>query len=317
MLAITSYLETYQGLFVGRTDDYAIQLSNGRYRRVGKPLTKSEVFDHLIGRHTCGTYVMDKEGRCRFVVIDADMEDGLARLWQIQDQLATQGIVSYVEQSRRGGHLWIFFTFPVPASQARAWLLPFCPSDMEFYPKQDEGKGYGSLIRLPLGIHRKSKQRYPFVERGAAGLVTLSAPEEQRIAWLTSIQRMEVLLVKRPAAATAMHRPTPTSFSPSNSGRSSGPSPIREWNASQDYYQLISRHVTLNEKGVGKCPFGDHHTGGEDTQDSFKVYEPGVPGGYCWYCYTWQRGGSLFDFLKYYYHLSNQELWERIQAEEI
>lgn len=228
MLAITRYLDPYQSLFVGRSDDYAIQLSTGRYRRVGKPLTKAEVFDHLIGRHTCGTYVMDAEGCCRFAVIDADMDDGLDRLWQIQDQLATQGIVSSVEQSRRGGHLWIFFTRPTPA-------------------------------------------------------------------------------------AVPSHT---TSFS-FKSGRTNGVSSIREWNASQDYYQVISRHVSLNEKGVGKCPFGDHHTGGQDRQASFKVYEPGVPGGYCWYCYTWQKGGSLFDFLKYYYRLSTQELWERIQAEEI
>ena len=96
--------------------------------------------------------MMDATGRCRFAVIDADTDDGLDRLWQIQEQLVTQDIISYVERSRRGGHLWVFFTEPAPASQVRAWLLPFCPADMEFYPKQDEGpKGMAHLIRLPLG----------------------------------------------------------------------------------------------------------------------------------------------------------------------
>jgi hypothetical protein len=312
-MAITTYLPTYISLFVGRRDDYAIQLSSGRYRRAKQPLTISDVYDHLLGVRTYGTYIIDASGRCRFAVIDADTDDGLDRLWQIQDQLAAQGIVSYVERSRRGGHLWVFFTCPAPASQVRAWLLQYCPSDMEFYPKQDEGQGYGSLIRLPLGVHRKSGQRYPFVERGAAGLVSLTLTDEQRVTWLASIRRVEVpqlALVQNPP--TSEHTPTSQLQRTTN-----GPSPIRQWNASQDHYQVIGRYVSLNKNGVGQCPFGEHHTGGKDTQASFKVYEPGAPGGYCWYCYTWQQGGSLFDFLRYYYHLDTQEMWERIRADAL
>ncbi|GCF07353.1 TOTE conflict system archaeo-eukaryotic primase domain-containing protein [Dictyobacter arantiisoli] len=314
-MAITTYLSTYMDLFVGRHDDYAIQLSNGRYRRAKQPLTKHDIHDHLLGVRTYGTYIMDAAGRCRFAVIDADTDDGLDRLWSIQEQLATHGIVSSVERSRRGGHLWVFFTDPVPASQVRAWLLRYCPSDMEFYPKQDEGKGYGSLIRLPLGVHRKSGQRYPFVERGSTGLVALTLTDEQRIAWFSSIKRMEVpQLVTTPApAASTSH----TLFSSPPQRAAQGPSPIRQWNAEQDHYEVIGRYVSLNNNGVGQCPFGDHHTNGSDTKASFKVYNPGVPGGYCWYCYTWQKGGSLFDFLRYYYHLDTQELWERIRSEEI
>jgi hypothetical protein len=315
-MSISTYAEAYKNLFVGRQDDYAIQLDNGRYRRVGKPFTYLDLCNHLRGIYTYGTYIMDADGRCHFAVIDADTEDGLARLWVIHDQLATHGIVSYVERSRRGGHLWIFFSQPAPASQVRAWLLQYCPSDMEFYPKQDEGKGYGSLIRLPMGVHRKSGQCYPFVERGMPGQVPLTLTDEQRVTWFASIKRMKVpqleLTSKQPPAA----RTQPQSFSHPHQHKTHGTSPIREWNASQDYYQVISRHVSLNDKGVGQCPFGDHHTGGEDKQASFKVYEPGAPGGYCWFCYTWQQGGSLFDFLKYYYHLNTQELWERIRSDE-
>src|SRR5258708_29593122 len=43
-------------------------------------------------------------------------------------------------------------------------------------------------------------------------------------------------------------------------------------------------------------PFSSHHAHGCDTHASFKVYQPGTPGGYCWYCYVWQQGGSAFDF---------------------
>jgi hypothetical protein len=43
------------------------------------------------------------------------------------------------------------------------------------------------------------------------------------------------------------------------------------------------------------------------------VYTPGVPGGYCWYCYTWGKGGSVFDFFRYYYRLDASTLWARFQ----
>lgn len=314
-MAITTYLNTYSTLFVGRRDDYAVQLSTGRYTRAGKPLTKVDLYDHLTGRRTYGTYVIDAAGRARFAVVDADGEDGLVRLWALQEHLADHDIVSYLEQSRRGGHLWIFLARPVLASQVRAWLVPLCPPDLEFYPRQDEGKGYGSLIRLPLGIHRKSGIRYHFVECDALGqLAHLTRTDEDRVTWLGSIHRMEVPPQEQSAAPPRAQ--TPTSFSHS-SQQQSGPSSIREWNAAQNPYEVIGGYVALNQSGVGHCPFGEHHQGGQDTQASFKVYEPGVPGGYCWYCYTWQQGGSVFDFLKYYHHLDAKALWDRIQADDL
>jgi hypothetical protein len=188
---------------------------------------------------------------------------------------------------------------------------------MEFYPKQDEGQGYGSLIRLPLGIHRKSGQRYPFVERGAAGLISLTLTDEQRVTWLASIKRVEVPQQAKGSDQSMTRRTPPTPVFSRTPHEPNGSSPIRQWNANQDPYQVISRYVSLNKNGVGQCPFGEHHTGEKDTQASFKVYEPGAPGGYCWYCYTWQKGGSLFDFLRYYYHLDTQEMWERIRADTL
>jgi hypothetical protein len=314
-MSITPTLALYKGLFVGRFDEYAMQLSTGRYKRVGKALTDADLLDHLCGTRTYGTYVMDASGYCRFAVIDADGEDGLDRLFQIQEQLAAQGIASYVERSRRGGHLWIFFTNPAPASWVRAWLLPLCPPDLEFYPKQDEGKGYGSLIRLPLGVHRKSGKRYAFIERDATGdLVALTAREQDQGRWFASIKRVPVPQLAPTPRATRTSTPS-VSFSFRSTATTSGRlSPIRAWNAEQDPYQVIGRYVTLNEKGVGQCPFGEHHSNGADTQASFKVYPPEEEGGYCWYCYTWRKGGSVFDFLRYYYGLDAKELWERIQA---
>ncbi len=92
-------------------------------------------------------------------VFDAEQEDGLERRAALSAELTGQRIPSLLETSRRGGHLWIYLAQPAPASAVRACLLPFAlANDVECYPKQDvlPVGGCGSLIRLPLGVHRRS-----------------------------------------------------------------------------------------------------------------------------------------------------------------
>ncbi|HEX3523726.1 MAG TPA: hypothetical protein VHT52_16750, partial [Stellaceae bacterium] len=91
-------------------------------------------------------------------------------------------------------------------------------------------------------------------------------------------------------------------------------SPIRDWCASQDPIAVISRYVSLDTNGVGCCPFGWHHNEGCDTHPSFVVYRPISPDICCWYCHVWKQGGSLFDFLRFYYALEPRELWQQILA---
>jgi hypothetical protein len=71
------------------------------------------------------------------------------------------------EESRRGGHLWFFFDQLVPGKMLRifgAGLMERFSVKVEMYPKQDRiGKGVGSLIRLPFGVHRLSGKRYGFI----------------------------------------------------------------------------------------------------------------------------------------------------------
>src|SRR5215469_5490609 len=164
-------LEYFIDTFVSRSNDFALQRSDGGYVRVGRPLVEQDVRAHLAGAHTLGSYVIDEHGNCRYAVFDADSDDGLDRLHAVQCQLRASGISSYLEQSRRGGHLWVLLAVPARASLVRAWLLPFCPAGVEFYPKQDEGRGYGSLIRVPFGVHRLTGKRYPFVEWEPSGIV--------------------------------------------------------------------------------------------------------------------------------------------------
>src|SRR5437773_2552242 len=103
---------------------------------------------------------------------------------------------SYLEASRRGGHLWVFCDRLVKASQLRRWLLPSCPAGVEFYPKQDEGtSGFGSLIRLPLGVHRLSHCRYWFISWWPQRLIRVSPVAQSvldSLLWLRTLRRATV-----------------------------------------------------------------------------------------------------------------------------
>jgi hypothetical protein len=307
------HLESYLSLFVGRHSDFARQRDDGGYRRVGRSLTESDVQNHLAGAWTLGSYVIDEQGQCRYAVFDADSSNGLQVLAQLQVRLAQQGIPSTLEKSRRGGHLWVFLAAPILASQLRAWLLPLCPDGVEFYPKQAEGAGYGSLIRLPLGVHRRSGKRYPFVQWSERGAVPVARSVSTTLEWLTTVPHAHVL----PLAQVQLRTPRTqhTSFSTqvrTTTNRAFGLT-IREWCAQQDPYRVIGAYVDLSSQGVGQCPFSWHHADGRDKRPSFKVYQPGTPGGYCWYCYVWQQGGSVFDFLRYWHGLEAREMWKRLR----
>lgn len=313
-------LHTFLHTFISRRNAFAVQRSDGGYWSIKRPLTWHDIVKHLTGTHTLGSYVMDECGFCSYAVFDADSETGLSDLGKLQTELASHALPSYLEQSRRGGHLWVFLTAPVRASLLRTWLLPHCPAGIEFYPKQDEGHGYGSLIRLPFGVHQRSGKRYPFVTWAGSGFVSVASSLKASLLWLTTLERVTV-----PPLDVFPNTPTRPPTDNKKQSFSSYPhcvttstyQSIRAWCASQDAFAVISRYVSLNAQGIGCCPFGWHHSNGRDTHASFKVYSPGVSGGYCWYCHVWQQGGSVFDFLRCYHNLDARTLWRRIQRGEV
>lgn len=311
-----SLLNVFFHTFVSRRNAFAVQRPDGGYWSIKHPLMVRDVVNHLAGKQTLGSYVIDEQGLCSYAIFDADSEGGLSDLWKLQTHLASQATPSYLEASRRGGHLWVFLKTPVQASLLRAWLLPTCPQGIEFYPKQEEGHGYGSLMRVPFGVHRKSGKRYPFVVWSHAGFVPIASSLSESLAWLATLERVSVPPLNTfPNTLTC---PTTndkkTSFSNNvHLATTSTSQSIRDWCAQQDAVAVISRYVTLNAQGIGCCPFGWHHPGGRDTHASFKVYTPGIAGGYCWYCHVWQQGGSIFDFLRYYHHLDARSLWHHLQ----
>ena len=313
-----SEITAFASFFVSRRTDFAVQLETGLYARAGRTLLASDIYKHLDGTQTIGSYVMNERGVCSYAVFDADSDDGLDILRGVQARLGRAGITSYLERSRRGGHLWVFLAQPVRASHLRRWLVPYCPTGVEFYPKQDEGNGYGNLIRLPFGVHRRSGKRYPFVTWEQGQPVPVATSVRSSLAWLATIERVGVPpletippLIERRGAD---HKKK--SFSSSPLALPGGaPQTIREWCAQQEPFSLISQYVDLNSQGVGLCPFGWHHHDGHDSHPSFKVYTPRVAGGYCWYCHVWEQGGSVFDFLRYYRNIDARTLWQELKRD--
>jgi hypothetical protein len=92
---------------------------------------------------------------------------------------------------------------------------------------------------------------------------------------------------------------------------------IQAWCASQNPFEVIGRYVQLDHRGIGCCPFGEHHSDGKDSHPSLRVYQPKRAGSSCWYCYVWERGGNLFDFLCYWHDVSARVLWHRILVGEV
>src|SRR2546430_2195868 len=187
-------LDPFIACCIGRHNDYAVQVPDGHYVRVRSDLTYDELFWHLQGRQTLGTYLITEENCSRFAVFDSDAPSGLFDLAAVQMNLMTNSIPSYLEQSRRGAHLWIFFSVPISPVLVRAWLLPFCPAGVELYPKQEAASWEhpGSVIRLPLGVHLRSGERYPFVTLVDGHPLPLFSSVVDALGWFATIQRAAV-----------------------------------------------------------------------------------------------------------------------------
>ena len=140
-------------------------------------LTPWDIQRHLNGQMTLGLYAINPTTqRVKWMAIDADYRRSIEDLLKLQYELAQNGIQAALEQSRRGGHLWIFFEQPVLAKHARRYIRHLAgklsvalkgsstTDGIELFPKQDslDTGHFGNAIRGPLGIHRVSNRRYWF-----------------------------------------------------------------------------------------------------------------------------------------------------------
>ncbi len=146
------------------------------------PLTDRIVAMHLSGIVTLGSYQIAQDGE-NVLWLCADFDDkGLATEAELQDavrlarmSLADLNVPTSVEASGGSGwraHVWGFFSSPVPAVKARAILdaaLRQCGVQdkpfIERFPKQTRAlNGYGNLVKIPFGVHRKTGRRSQFLD---------------------------------------------------------------------------------------------------------------------------------------------------------
>jgi len=176
-----------------------------RPRKRGNPLelTPWDIQRHLMGQITLGIYAINpRTQRVKWMAIDADYRKALEDLLRLQFELGRNGIQAALEQSRRGGHLWIFFEKPVLAKHARVYIRHLAKQlsvevkgsgsgdGIELFPKQDalDDGQFGNAIRGPLGIHRAAGRRYWFY--GAAYEL------EAQLVYLANLRRVTEQQVK-------------------------------------------------------------------------------------------------------------------------
>jgi hypothetical protein len=162
----------------------------------GLSLTVDTIRRHLEGEITIGLYTINPATQCsKWVAIDADYEDALTDLLRLSCHLSQDGVESALENSHRGGHLWIFMAEPLPAQDCRIYVcglalrlgIPVKRSrqeGIEVFPKHDALKPgrYGNAIRGPLGIHRGAAQRFWFDGAGE--------DLEKQMCYLNSLPKM-------------------------------------------------------------------------------------------------------------------------------
>lgn len=135
-------------LFSGRTDAYG----SWEGGCVKEPLSQVHFVEHLTGIVGIGTYPVDENNLTRWGCSDIDVPD-LDGVRNLQTALSIKQIVTWVERSRKGYHLWLFSETPLPAPFMRRCLLvahQVCDYPAkEVNPKQEKVTGYGNYVRLP------------------------------------------------------------------------------------------------------------------------------------------------------------------------
>ncbi|MEA1949649.1 MAG: CRISPR-associated primase-polymerase type A1 [Thermodesulfobacteriota bacterium] len=191
-------IDHFLKLFSGREDCFARQWVNRQegkqgYVPVRSPMTSKDVEDHLNNRRTYGIYLLKADSNVSVGVMDADLISGfrggvLKRDEKSQIQRERNYLISQIKEhagkanlkpivefsGNKGYHFWFIFESPVPAGIARSVLMQIrdliAPDlsafTLEVFPKQDRlsGKGFGNLVKLPLGIHRLSGKKSYFLE---------------------------------------------------------------------------------------------------------------------------------------------------------
>ena len=154
--------------FKGREEFIAVQ--SGSVPFCPLPISGPVPVDRFIARHTgdscCGFYTLTANSHTWLVCWDFDNHDGTnpdagKDATTLAKFLIGKGFPAYIERSwsGTGAHVWVFFTAPIKAGEARVFAngaindCELAEQGTEVYPKQamlTDAKPLGNLIRYPL-----------------------------------------------------------------------------------------------------------------------------------------------------------------------
>lgn len=190
-------LITFTTLFASREGVYARQwvspTGESGYTPIQEPLSPTVAENHILGNYTIGAYPVRLDNTVNYIAFDFDVAKfaiakaiSSEKLWnsvmnkahaaacKLIDVAAANDIPIYLEDSGfKGRHCWIFTEMPVPAGVAKkfgdllvAQIMPLSSEvTVEVFPKQTSVKkgGLGNLIKLPLGVHKRTGKRSLFI----------------------------------------------------------------------------------------------------------------------------------------------------------
>jgi|GEM_PF-1725373 len=168
------------------------------------PLNDARLAQHLRGEITLGAYQLRHNDTAGWLCMDVDAKRDddqtrshakkVARL--LYAKLRQLGLPTYIELTgSKGYHIWLFCPEGCPAVDLKRlgeWVVcsiyeecgEFAGVEVEVFPKQaslSSPDDYGNLVKVPLGIHKRTGQRCVFVDEGLQ-------PIQDQVSYLTAIQ---------------------------------------------------------------------------------------------------------------------------------
>lgn len=190
MILKRELMEHFLILFSGREEIFARQWADRSENKAGYvpvrcAMTLAHLEEHLSGLKTYGIYLLKSDSRVKCGVIDADLNPDyrvsrisaeqkkviyreksymISRIFENSKEVGISPLLEY--SGHKGYHFWYFFSRPVDASKVKTLLTRIAEPirrdlsafGLEVFPKQERlgAKGFGNLVKLPLGIHRKN-----------------------------------------------------------------------------------------------------------------------------------------------------------------
>lgn len=163
------------------------------------PMSETVLRDHLVGKHTVGIYPLLSDETCWLLAIDFDKSGWRDDVLSVLAACDEMGIPASLERSRssQGAHLWIFFSEPLPAAQARRLGSAILTRAMDrrhqlgldsydrLFPNQDTlpRGGFGNLIALPLQRRARAQHNTEFLDHDLL-------PFQDQWVYLASVRRV-------------------------------------------------------------------------------------------------------------------------------